>query len=196
MSTSQQTVIYKSVIISLCTMFNTKPEHGDIYINCKNFIRLINNYYIYSTPPLSVLDFPREYFPFTLKSETPILYTNTYLFGSNEPLILSQNKMITDLKLTCLIMTLLHIFFKRNPNNLLSRIDSLRDPKVILTNLYQTLYNTNKQSIFEYIGEVVSYIDIEDTTKFLLSVFNEYRTFESILSAYRNTYGVHYDFFR
>ena len=196
MSASQQTVIYKSVIISLCTMFNTKPEHGDIYINCKNFIRLINNYYIYSTPPLSVLDFPREYFPFTLKSETPILYTNTYLFGSNEPLILSQNKMITDLKLTCLVMTLLYIFFKRNPNNLLSRIDSLRDPKVILSNLFQSLYNSDVQSISEYIINVVSYIDIEDTSKFLLSVFNEYRTFESILSAYRNTYGVHYDFFR
>lgn len=196
MSTSQQTVIYKSVIISLCTMFNTKPEHGDIYINCKNFIRLINNYYIYSTPPLSVLDFPREYFPFTLKSETPILYTNTYLFGSDEPLILSQNKMITDLKLTCLVMTLLYIFFKRNPNNLLSRIDSLRDPKVILSNLFQSLYNSDVQSISEYIINVVSYIDIEDTSKFLLSVFNEYRTFESILSAYRNTYGVHYDFFR
>ena len=196
MSTSQQTVIYKSVIISLCTMFNTKPEHGDIYINCKNFIRLINNYYIYSTPPLSVLDFPREYFPFTLKSETPVLYTNTYLFGSNEPLILSQNKMITDLKLTCLVMTLLYIFFKRNPNNLLSRIDSLRDPKVILSNLFQSLYNSDVQSISEYIINVVSYIDIEDTSKFLLSVFNEYRTFESILSAYRNTYGVHYDFFR
>lgn len=195
MSTSQQTVIYKSVIISLCTMFNTKPEHGDIYINCKNFIRLINNYYIYSTPPLSVLDFPREYFPFTLKSETPVLYTNTYLFGSNEPLILSQNKMITDLKLTCLIMTLLHIFFKRNAINLLSRIDSLRDPKDLLSNLFQSLY-ANKHSIFEYIGVVVSYIDIEDTSKFLLSVLNEYRTFESILSAYRNTYGVHYDFFR
>lgn len=196
MSTSQQTVIYKSVIISLCTMFNTKPEHGDIYINCKNFIRLINNYYIYSTPPLSVLDFPREYFPFTLKSETPILYTNTYLFGSDEPLILSQNKMITDLKLTCLVMTLLYIFFKRNPNNLLSRIDSLRDPKVILSNLFQSLYNSDVQSISEYIINVVSYIDIEDTSKFLLSVFREYRTFESILSAYRNTYGVHYDFFR
>lgn len=196
MSTSQQTVIYKSVIISLCTMFNTKPEHGDIYINCKNFIRLINNYYIYSTPPLSVLDFPREYFPFTLKSETPILYTNTYLFGSDEPLILSQNKMITDLKLTCLVMTLLYIFFKRNPNNLLARIDSLRDPKVILSNLFQALYNSDVQSISEYIINVVSYIDIEDTSKFLLSVFNEYRTFESILSAYRNTYGVHYDFFR
>lgn len=196
MSTNQQTVIYKSVIISLCTMFNTKPEHGDIYINCKNFIRLINNYYIYSTPPLSVLDFPREYFPFTLKSETPILYTNTYLFGSDEPLILSQNKMITDLKLTCLVMTLLYIFFKRNPNNLLSRIDSLRDPKVILSNLFQSLYNSDVQSISEYIINVVSYIDIEDTSKFLLSVFNEYRTFESILSAYRNTYGVHYDFFR
>lgn len=196
MSTSQQTVIYKSVIISLCTMFNTKPEHGDIYINCKNFIRLINNYYIYSTPPLSVLDFPREYFPFTLKSETPILYTNTYLFGSDEPLILYQNKMITDLKLTCLVMTLLYIFFKRNPNNLLSRIDSLRDPKVILSNLFQSLYNSDVQSISEYIINVVSYIDIEDTSKFLLSVFNEYRTFESILSAYRNTYGVHYDFFR
>lgn len=177
-------------------MFNTKPEHGDIYINCKNFIRLINNYYIYSTPPLSVLDFPREYFPFTLKSETPILYTNTYLFGSDEPLILSQNKMITDLKLTCLVMTLLYIFFKRNPNNLLSRIDSLRDPKVILSNLFQSLYNSDVQSISEYIINVVSYIDIEDTSKFLLSVFNEYRTFESILSAYRNTYGVHYDFFR
>ena len=196
MFTSQQTVIYKSVIISLCTMFNTKPEHGDIYINCKNFIRLINNYYIYSTPPLSVLDFPREYFPFTLKSETPILYTNTYLFGSDEPLILSQNKMITDLKLTCLVMTLLYIFFKRNPNNLLARIDSLRDPKVILSNLFQALYNSDVQSISEYIINVVSYIDIEDTSKFLLSVFNEYRTFESILSAYRNTYGVHYDFFR
>ena len=196
MSTSQQTVICKSVIISLCTMFNTKPEHGDIYINCKNFIRLINNYYIYSTPPLSVLDFPREYFPFTLKSETPILYTNTYLFGSDEPLILSQNKMITDLKLTCLVMTLLYIFFKRNPNNLLSRIDFLRDPKVILSNLFQSLYNSDVQSISEYIITVVSYIDIEDTSKFLLSVFNEYRTFESILSAYRNTYGVHYDFFR
>ena len=196
MFTSQQTVIYKSVIISLCTMFNTKPEHGDIYINCKNFIRLINNYYIYSTPPLSVLDFPREYFPFTLKSETPILYTNTYLFGSDEPLILSQNKMITDLKLTCLVMTLLYIFFKRNPNNLLARIDSLRDPKVILSNLFQALYNSDVQSISEYIINVVSYIDIEDTSKFLLSVLNEYRTFESILSAYRNTYGVHYDFFR
>ena len=40
MSTSQQTVICKSVIISLCTMFNTKPEHGDIYINCKIYLLL------------------------------------------------------------------------------------------------------------------------------------------------------------
>lgn len=188
----------KCNVLTLCTMFNTKPEHGDIYINCKNLIYLLTNFYIFSTPPLSVLDFPRVYFPFTTSSTSPVLFVTTKLFDSNSKLIDPDSKTNTDLKITCLILTILYIFLLRG-----SRLDvngklaiTYTDSSVLIAYLYSVFKRKTSSEVKSFFSNYISNVDLDDLSIYMLSIFLKYNRFEDIMSEYKKTYGVDYDFFR
>ena len=197
--TESDLLFYKYNIITLCTLFNTKKEHGDIYINCKEFIKLINNYYIYSTPPLNVLDFPRVYFPFTQESQTPVLFTNTTLFNLSDKFIDPENKTLTDLRLTSLVITLIHLRLRKDSKeNTLSLLSQTREGKEFVSGLYSHLCNKSNTFINDYLKLIchISIVDLNYLRDYLLYVFKLHTSFSSILSEYETTFGVPYDFFR
>lgn len=188
----------KCNVLALCTMFNTKPEHGDIYINCKNLIYLLTNFYIFSTPPLSVLDFPRIYFPFTNSSSSPVLFITTSLFDSKSNLINPNDKMTTDLKITCLILTLLYIFLLKGTrldvNNKISL--TYMNSLFLIDHLYSMYKHNNLSDVKSFLSNYISNVDLDDLSVYMLSIFERYKTFQDILIEYKNNYGVEYDFFR
>ena len=188
----------KCNVLTLCTMFNTKPEHGDIYINCKNLIYLLTNFYIFSTPPLSVLDFPRTYFPFTTSSSSPVLFIATSLFDSKSNLINPDNKTATDLKITCLIITILYIFLLKGPRRDVNDKISITytNSNILIEHLYGMYRHKNFPDVKSFFSNYISNVDLDDLSHYMTSIFLKYNNFEAILSEYKKIYGVDYDFFR
>lgn len=192
------TVMNNFIIISLCTLFNSKPEHGDVFINSKNFIKLLTNFHLFSTLPLNVLDFPLEYFPFTSKSQIPILFITSTLFSFNSSFF-EENKIKNDLKVTAIIITLLHLLIIDEKLDVKQKLEthSFNDGKELLKSLWDDLYSSDKSSFRLQYSNLINFSDLDLLSDYLYSyLFKTYPTFHEFLKDYEISHGVDYDFFR
>lgn len=207
----------KKNTLALCVLLKNSKDQGSIYINSKDLIKLLNNFYIYSTLPTDPFNFVKEYFPFAHDDRSPIIFTASSLFNTRVPLIPSKESLtpetfdyqfrLTSLKITCIIITVFRCYASLEAQERLKNIfeSFMSEERNKLKKSFDFCYrefsrqiindSSSREEGYNFLGPVHE-ADRKDLISYFTFLKSNYPQSEDIFKEFSKTFGVPYDIFR